>query len=360
MLNDFRNLGYSFSVSHPAMTACLGPRLAFLPGSHSKESDFFDGLYCGGGAPAAVNLIDVLINGLRGHDLDLAPTADSGWYDYQLFALETLLLPERGAENQNMLLTAGYKRKLIDSFKSILIQHRETHVKQLAYSQRGSAEIPPVDVYPLFPVEPFPTFYLRTARAYRFLLTFLEANLGTGVLDGTRRLRETGDSTTAVLSVELAAHIQLLYGLYFLSADAVGMDRNGALLPDELIEVPPDAAVTRARAWLKDWRTDPDVASDPRVIVPIWQDDTTTRYWAVIGVKAVRARASFVSGHEPEITWPDCASQNIVAHDYTLLVEETAEVEIGNAHRPLTRAELRAVCDRYTTKDDIVRALKAL
>ena len=81
----------------------------------------------------------MLIQAVRSGELDLAPGADAGWYDYQLYALETLLLPERGPESQNLLLTAGYKKKLIETFKSILTQTRETHVKQLDFGARGAS-----------------------------------------------------------------------------------------------------------------------------------------------------------------------------------------------------------------------------
>ena len=44
--------------------------------------------------------------------------------------------------------------------------------------------------------------------------------------------------------------------------------------------------------------------------------------------------------------------------DYTLLVEETAEVQLPIvAAPPPTRSELRAICDAHATKDEIVPAL---
>src|SRR6185436_11912139 len=129
---------------------------------------------------------------------------DSGWYDYQIYALETLLLPERGPESEHLLLTAGYKKKLIETFKSILIQTRETHLKQLDVGvAASSASIEPIDAYPLHAAEPFPTFYLRTGRGYRFVRTFLQAALGADFLAGTERLVETGDRGTMPLATEL-------------------------------------------------------------------------------------------------------------------------------------------------------------
>jgi len=350
----------------PALKACLYIPVAFLPASRSKDSNYFDEQFCFSPPPPGTNLLDVLIQAVRSGELDLAPGADAGWYDYQLYALETLLLPERGPESQNLLLTAGYKKKLIETFKSILTQTRETHVKQLDFGgTRGvigvGDPLPPVDIYPLLPAEPFPTFTLRTARGYRFLRTFLQAAMGPAFLTGTQRVVESGGRGALPLASELDQRVTLLYGLAFIEADAVGMARTQGLLPDELAEIDMEAAVTAARAWLGAWKADADVARDPRVIVPVFVDyeRETMTYWAVVGVKALVARAEFVPGHEPVVSPTGCWTGNFVSHRYTMLVEETVELELPWSHPPPTRGELRAICDAHATKDEIVRALAA-
>jgi hypothetical protein len=94
------------------------------------------------------------------------------------------------------------------------------------------------------------------------------------------------------------------------------------------------------------------------VIVPIFfEDDGFTRYWAVVGVKALIARAEFVAGHLPMVTPADCWTGKMVPRRYTLLVEETAELRLPSTRPPPTRDELRAICDAHATKDEIVRAL---
>ena len=348
----------------PPLKACAYVPLAFLPASRSKDSNYFDEQFCSGGLPPGTNLLDVLIQAVRSGDLDLAPGGDAGWYDYQLYALETLLLPERGPESQNLLLTAGYKKKLIETFKSILTQTRETHVKQLAFGARGTSGEgpPPVDLYPLLPAEPFPTFTLRTARAYRFLRTFLQAAMGPAFLTGTQRVVESGGRGSVPLASELDQRVTLLYGLAFIEADAVGMARTEGLLADEMAEIDMEAAVTAARAWLGAWQADTDVVRDPRVIVPVFIDyeRETMTYWTVIGVKALVARAEFVTGHEPVVSSTGCWTGNFVPHRYTLLVEETVELELPLSQPPPTRGELRAICDAHATKDEIVRALAGL
>ncbi len=353
----------AFLAAATPRKACGYVPVAFLPASRSKDTDYFDETYCDSPSPPT-NLLDVLIQAVRSGDLDLAPGADGGWYDYQLYALETLLLPERGPESQHLLLTAGYKKKLIESFKSILIQTRETHVKQLAGGIKGSVGGGPpvqVDIYPLLPAEAFPTFYLRTARAYRFLRTFLQAAMGPAFLAGTERLVESGARGGTSLASELDQRVALLYGLAFIEADAVGMARGDSLLADEAAEIDMAAAVAAARAWLGTWKTDTDVARDPRVIVPVFYDADRgmTTYWAVVGVKALVARAEFVAGHEPMVSDTTCWTGKFVPHRYTLLVEETAELELLSSRPPPTRDELRAICDAHATKDEIVQALRA-
>jgi hypothetical protein len=359
-LADPSAVASAFVTAHPRQDpGCPQALVAFLPASRGKDTAFFDDQFCGN-VPAGTNLLDAFIQAIQTGAVDLAPSAGSGWYDYQLYALETLLLPERGDESQHLLLTAGYKKKLIETFKSLLIQARETHVKQLGGGVAVSARIEPVDIYPLFPAEPFPTFYLRTARGYRFLRTFLAATLGADFLPGHARLLETGATATSMLSDELDARVALLYGLSFMSTDAVGLAREDGLLPDELAEVDVEGALNAARAWLGTWKGDPDVARDPRVITPVEAGvDGMTTYWAVVGVKALESRAEFVAGHEPMVTPTFCWTGKLVPHRYTMLVEETTEVRLPSTKPPPTRDELRAVCDAHSTTAEIVKALES-
>jgi hypothetical protein len=133
------------------------------------------------------------------------------------------------------------------------------------------------------------------------------------------------------------------------------------LLADEMAEIDMAAAVDVARTWLAQWQVDADVVRDPRVIVPVFVDFDRglMTYWAVVGVKALVSRAEFVAGHEPDVVPTFCWSGKFVPHRYTLLVEETAELELPLSRPPPTRDELRAICDQHATKDEIVKALVA-
>lgn len=367
-LDDLPAVASAYLADHepPALMYECQPHFALFPSSTSKETAYFEEQFCSSGAPADINYMDELIRAIRDGDIDLEPDASSGWYDYQSWALETLLLPDRGTESDNLLLTAAYKEKLMDTFRSIITQNRETHVKQLEIgaSDKGAIE-EPVDIYPNFPVEPFPTFYLRSARAYRFLSTYLEAVLGAGFLQSTHRLTEDGTSSEMTLAQELREKTLLLYGLHLRAADAAGSPPE--LLDEELAEYPEDECRAAADPWLDGgWLEDADVARDPRVIVPVQRDFLlgVTYYWAVVGVKVIKAHTEFVEGYEPDVIGPVgdswCTVGEFVGHDYYMLVEAFAEVAISSDSAPPTREEFRAVCDEHESVSGIVTALEAL
>jgi hypothetical protein len=57
-------------------------------------------------------------------------------------------LPERAAENDHLSSPASTKEKLVETFKSLITQTRETHVKQLAIATADGAASPEVDIFP--------------------------------------------------------------------------------------------------------------------------------------------------------------------------------------------------------------------
>src|SRR5262245_3323939 len=159
-----------------------------------------------------------LVRRIRSGKVDLKPKADSGWYDYQVYALETFLLPEKGEERDRLLLTKNYKKRMLEAFKSLITKRRETHLRQLDHAASESAPRRPAIVQPRLRLEPCPTFYLRTARAYAFLANFLEASLGADTLRQIHGLTKDGERK-ANLFDELHEMRNLFYGLYLVSAD---------------------------------------------------------------------------------------------------------------------------------------------
>jgi hypothetical protein len=314
-------------------------------------------------------LIDGLIRKIQNGQLDLAPRASSGFYDQQLYALETLLVPERGSESQHLLLTRAYKEKLVETFKSLLIQTRETHVKQVGIvnAVAVSAVSEPIEytVYPQLVVEPLPTFYLRTARAYRFLEGVLNAALGPEFLENTSRLVEDGTRVEHALGQELTDKQRLLYGLHALSADSIGMATE--LADDEALAFPLGAARAAAQDWLAGVAADPDVARDPRVSLPVAiETDPSTSvdyaiYWAVVGVKVLHLHASFPDSHRPEVVGavPYCIQKGWAPFEPYLLVEQTIQTRRRLDRPPLTREEFRALCNEHDSADAIAAAFES-
>lgn len=338
------------------------PVVSFLPSSDSKEVALFERLYPMG-VPAGAELMRDLITAIRDGRLDLSPDADSGWYDYQLHALETLLLPEQAPENEKLLLTKKYKQRLIEAFKSMITKARETHIRQLAVGESVSAPVPPDDlVKPRLRVEPNPTYYLRVARSYAFVQRLVEAmveepnRLAGWKADGPRE-RPLGE--------ELNHMRMLFYGLYFISCEDIGFEPK--LMPDELGTLEPEYTQGVANEWLKDWVSDPDLAADTRVAVPIYKvAGRFTRFWCTIGVRPIRLEASYArrpswrplpEAGEPAAEWEEVPAYRTTGLDCVILGDEFAEVELaGDA--ALTRQELRDVCDNHDSKEEIVSALQ--
>ncbi|MFI5300674.1 MAG: hypothetical protein ACHREM_21540, partial [Polyangiales bacterium] len=208
----------SFATAHPETTlvpSCAA-HLAVLPPSESPDERIFRQMFCSDESALPPNLLDVLVNLIRAGQVDLTPQAASGWASRQLWALQTLLAPDTAPEKDNLFLTAGYKQKLIDTFKTIVTENRETHAKQdeIGGGEGTSAELVPSDVWPLLPVEPFPSYYLRTARAYSFVRTLLGSVMGATFLDTAHRLQEDGTVNAQTLDAELSSVIVRMYGLY--------------------------------------------------------------------------------------------------------------------------------------------------
>src|SRR5262249_41079784 len=104
--------------------------VALFPPSTSRETVLFERLFALGLPPDA-DLMRELVRRIRSGEVDLRPGPDSGWYDYQAYALETLLLPYKGQERDKLLLTRAYKKRMLEAFQALVTKRRETHVRQL-------------------------------------------------------------------------------------------------------------------------------------------------------------------------------------------------------------------------------------
>lgn len=334
------------------------PSVALLPSSRSREQGLFERLFPRTLPPDA-QLMKALVAAIRSGAIDLAPTADSGWLEHQVYALETLLLPQRGRESERLLLSKAYKQRMLQAFQALVTKRKETHVRQGGIAV-GSAPAPLAAgaLMPRLRIEPAPTFYLRTARGYVFLRRLLEGAIGNDGLDRLKGLTADGERAMP-LGADLVRITELFYGLYLLSAEDIG-------LAVELVagEADPVACRARAEAWLATWTNDPDLAADVRVAVPVYVDPTRrrTRTWATLGVRLVRLDARYArpphtrpaAGAAP---WKLAEPRTLSTARVLIAVDEFAEIDLPGL-APLTRDELRRVCDRERTKGGILAALE--
>jgi len=384
-------------------TADLG--VAVWPFVTSKENRLFAQLYASV-PPKGATTMQELVDALRSGQLNLAPAPDSGWYDYQLYALEPLLLTERALEFDQLLLHAGYKVRLRTAFEAMYAQRRETLVKypgvDLVCGIDGSY-LPEELPYPRLSVEPAGTNYLRTARGYAMLEGRLTALLGAEELAAT----PLADSSSSLFDAIRQARATFL-SICLLSCNDLSLapqlepgELDGVQFTESRFGVPPStyisctidnlptlsaqdaqqrgAACQIAAAWTWHLSEAPSSRMDPRVIVPVLTDGHGKKvwYWAVLGVKlaqietyyAAKPRAIAQKGQggasavDREAAVAALSAEQGLAelsfeeHIWVIPVYVFREVILRPD--PPTREELRAICDQAQTADKIVKQLQA-
>jgi hypothetical protein len=335
--------------------------VAFFPASTSRETVLFDKLFPNGLA-VSVNLMKELVRRIKSGEVDLQPKEGSGWYDYQVYALETLLMPEKSEEHGKLLLTKTYKKRMLDAFQALITKHRETHVRQVAISEgslsASPSNPPPLKVKPRLRVEPNPSYYLRTARAYAFLNDFLNVSVGKSFLQALHGLRPDGPRELDLYN-ELHFQRDLFYGLYLISAEDLGL--KPCLAADEPVKV--EDCYRLANDWLAKAFQDRDLAQDTRVAVPIFIDGNSdsTRLWLNLGVRmasldAEYARPPHVKSKQ-EREWRQVKDEEMEPSQYLIAVDEFAEATVPGQHVP-TREGLGKVCDQKRTKERILAEIE--
>jgi hypothetical protein len=350
------------------------PQIQLLPHSTSKENELFARIYNASGQLPEHNVMNRLIRAIRSGELDLTPDDASGWYDYQIHALETLLVPEKGREGEKLLLTKAYKERLIDAFKTILTKKRELHAKQVELIPTLGISLDGPGYFGISPdlrLEPTATYYLRTARGFRFVLSGIELLLGEHGLESAKL--PAGESVGSAAE-DMA---NLYYGLYLAVCEDVGMMPD--LMEGELPELRMCDAECAVASWLESFQEDEYCAEDVRYIVPVLADQSGTqlRYWMTVGVRLVKVKAEYVRRPHIVVTidrGPDEGIREEIPRDresgrvgeffeYRFVptecfipVEEFAEAT-GPA-RPLTRTEFRKLCDQCEGKKAVIRAIE--
>jgi hypothetical protein len=276
----------------------------FPPGTN-RESELTRRLFPNGFS-ADADIMQELVKAIRSGTVNLQPTSLSGWYDYQVYALETLLVPNRGAESSHLLLSANYKRRSLEAFQAMITKRKETHILRSESGAGTTAMAPPMPLKHFSPrlrLEPAPTYYLRMARSYRFLNQALREFVDESSLKQLRGLTEQGTRSQSLLE-ELTDMQRLLYGCYALSAEDLWLAIN--VTSDEQSEL--ESSRIHAGKWIADFASDPDLAVDARVLVPVAEDSRrgVMSIWATLGIRFARLKTEYVPEAPPQVKTGDC------------------------------------------------------
>jgi hypothetical protein len=277
-----------------------------------------------------------------------------------VYALETLLVAEKGEEHNKLLLSKTYKQRMLDAFKALITKRRETHAKSLAKTAaRAAAPQKPKVLEPRLRVEPVPSYYLRTARSYQFLQLALLKYPGEECLKQLKGLRKDGDRELE-LATELEEIKNRFYGLYLISCEDIGL--RPQLLEGEVEDE--NACYALAENWLTNIWDDVDFAADTRVSVPIAMDmeRNITRLWVTVGVRLAKLNARFATSPKIRVAgsqedWQTPEGVKLDAVIYLIPVDEFVELELQGMSS-LTRDELRAALPLGKTREEVLKSLK--
>lgn len=345
---EFRNLANPGEIEK-------GMRYCFFPPSRSHETELVKKLYGKKSIPEPFSLIDTLIQRIREDKISLAPTADSGWYDYQVHALEPLVIPERMPEAPHVFMTDPYKEELVDLFKAAIALTRETHVKQIEIPRAGAA-LPPitVDIFPAVSLEPAAEFFLRRGKSYTFIKQVL-AKMFTGeTLHAAKRATPSAPRDPSLLA-ELESMESLFYGAYGIICRQLGMKPkiiDGRNAVEDM---------NHAWQWVRTFQQDPDIGADSRMMVPLFYDieRRKIKVWVFLGYTVKPLKIWFEKQPAAVITDLSGAPVNAELKFHTikrpLITPVSAELYVNKL---LDRNEFRKLCDRFQTRSEILSALE--
>lgn len=328
----------------------------FLPPSRSFESDLVKKHWGSRPVPEGASAFQLLIDEVRSGRVSLQPSETSGWYDRVAWSLDPLIRPESVPEAAKLSLGKRYRAYLEELFKGLLALARETHVKQLDIGPAGAAPPPPEIWVPLnLTVEPLATHYARRADAYAFVGEVLVKHFGREGLAPLRRLTAEGPVPTP-LSDELTAMERLFRG-------AAETARAEIASPDASAAA--DAASDRERfaSFRANLASDPDLAKDVRMMVPVFFDveRNRTKVWAFLGWTEQWLDVAYATA--PRVVSKASTTGASVEHVQVRFAGQSARVlspvvaEVY-VNRLLDRAEFRAHCDRWKTRSAILANLR--
>ena len=331
----------------------------FPPGTN-RESELVRRLFPRGFS-AKADIMQELVQAIRSGTIDLTPTPLSGWYDYQVYAMETLLVPKRGEESQHLLLTANYQRRSLEAFQALITKRKETHILRSESGVKAPTSAPPLKHFtPRLRLEPAVTYYLRMARSYRYLKQALREFVDEPSQQQLFGLTEHG-TRGRLLFEELADMERLFYGCFALSAEDLGLAIR--VNSDEQTEV--ESGRIDAEKWIAEFASDPDLAVDTRVIVPVAEDfrRNVMSTWGTLGVRFARLKAEYIPEAPPQVksgdnpNWTPLTPDQLSEATYLIPVDEFASVQIPSSWI-LNRAEFRELCSGAANREEILKRLQ--
>lgn len=343
--------------------------VSFLPPSRSHETELIKRLYGGTPIPEGFDLMKEVIARLKSGELTFQPQDDSGWYDHQLWSLEPLVRFDASLEGKRLKPNDEYRTHLEELFKGTYALMRETHVKQLerpaAASEAGGPppkEREKVFISPDPHVELLPTMYLRRAQSYRFVRQVLEETFGAEEIHKIHRLTAQGP-VEMNLADELNQMEQLFSGAYIVACREIGMKEE---LPKDLgAGEPADEQAKVFLRWVASLASDPDLAPDCRMMVPVFFDlqRKKKKVWVMLGWEHAGCGIGYVKHPAVTVTDPDGKpaageeAPEIIFHGTwrNLATPVFAEIYVSKL---LNRAEFRRHCDAYQTKAAILANLE--
>lgn len=347
-----------------ALSGGYGEASVFPP-SRSPETDLVRRLYGNRPIPEGFDLMQEIVERVRAGSLSLEPREDSGFYDFQIHSLESLIAPERAEESQKTVFDDEYRDHLEEIFKGVYALARETHAKQLAMPMAGSAgpgrEPDMLWIAPELSAEPLPTYYARRAAAYRFLRNVLDETFGRAAWGNLRRLTADGP-----VEMPLGNELDLIERIFDGAATIVRSELGMADMPTS------STAVAAFRSFAASMGSDADLGRDMRMLVPVFFDipRQKTKAWAFMGWTTRRLDISFsklpaiVGREEPPLLERLARSFGIGNRSADDIGFKSKSVEIATpvfaetyVEKILDREEFRRHCDRYRTRDEILAHL---
>ncbi|MFN0017266.1 MAG: hypothetical protein ACKVP0_03340 [Pirellulaceae bacterium] len=372
LTNRLTGSGYRYLLAQ--IDAGKPPKLApvagvsFFPSSRSHESDLIMRLYGNSPVPEGFDLMTKVIAHLKSGNLSFQPQSDSGWYDHQLWSLEPLVRFDAAPEAKQLQPNDAYRQHLEELFKGTYALMRETHIIQAETKKTEEAREPEEKVREKVYISPdphlelLPTMYLRRAQSYRFVREVLEETFGKENIKELHRLTATGP-VDMNLADELDQMERLFSGAYIVACREIGLKEE---LPEGLGagQSADDQAKTFLR-WVASLSSDPDLAPDSRMMVPVFfdQERQKTKVWVMLGWEQANCSFGYVQEPGVKITSPDGKP---VAGD------DAPEVYFSGTHRSLAnpvfaevyvtkllnRTEFRRHCDTYQTNAAILANLE--